>query len=77
LFDWVQKFAGEKAPKVLKDGGNDGLKALQAEATQLTKLVTEIPPEASKPPIFQRKRVAPAVIKIGDYMTQVRDTLKP
>jgi hypothetical protein len=77
LFSWVERFASEEAPLLIREGGKDGVIALRSTANRLLGLIKKALDEASDtlPPNLQRgfhhPRTVTALGEVVEHMARV------
>jgi hypothetical protein len=82
LLAWVDHFATEEGPRLIRDGGKTGIKSLQPVAKQLADLVSDaqLQPDGQQDPAklpasFRTTRVQRALAELANHMDDVTDLI--
>jgi hypothetical protein len=82
LLAWVDHFATEEGPRLIRDGGKAGIKSLQPVAEKLAELVrdAQLPPlgpqdPANLPASFRTIRVQRSLAELVNHMDDVNDLI--
>ncbi len=82
LLAWVDHFATEEGPRLIRDGGKTGIKSLQPVAKKLADLVSDaqLQPDGQQDPAklpasFRTTRVQRALAELANHMDDVTDLI--